>query len=168
MDVERLIDRHKDAVYRQMVRVCGNHDDAEDALVEALTRAYVAQGQLANPEAFRGWLAQIGRRVCFQLRRREALHPIYRLSEVDEEQLVDGVTPEQHATRNEIKGCVQRALETMPEPYRAVYVARELEGRTAEEVAKANGLTVAAVKSRLHRARAMVRETLDHAVCADL
>ena len=68
MDFERLSHQHKDAVYRQMVRVCGNREDAEDVLIEALLKAYRSLGDLAAPEAFRAWLARIANRVCWQLR----------------------------------------------------------------------------------------------------
>ena len=59
MDFERLMKLHKDAVYRQLVRTCGNRDDAEDALVEALTSAHRSLETLRDEKAFRGWLAQI-------------------------------------------------------------------------------------------------------------
>ncbi len=59
MDFERLSHQHKDAVYRQMVRVCGNREDAEDVLIEALLKAYRSLGDLAAPEAFRAWLAAL-------------------------------------------------------------------------------------------------------------
>jgi len=81
---DRLVTQHKDAVYRQMVRVCGNHADAEDVLIEAMLKAYRHLDQLQNSSAFRAWLAQIGRRVCWQLRQREALLPILQLSELEE------------------------------------------------------------------------------------
>ena len=71
MDFDQLVAEHKDAIYRQMVRVCGDRDDADDALVEALGRAYRSLDQLREPEAFRGWLTQIGRRVCLRMRRRD-------------------------------------------------------------------------------------------------
>jgi DNA-directed RNA polymerase specialized sigma24 family protein len=64
-DFDALTRQHKDSVYRQLLRVCGNHEDAEDVLVEALLKAYRHLNQLRDSEAFRAWLAQIGRRVCW-------------------------------------------------------------------------------------------------------
>ena len=61
---EALTQQHKDAVYRQMIRVCGNREDAEDVQVEALLKAYRHLDELRDSAAFRGWLAQIARRVC--------------------------------------------------------------------------------------------------------
>src|SRR5262250_2043431 len=85
MDFEQLANRHKDAVYRQLMRACGNREDAEDVLIEALLKAFSHLNQLQNADAFRAWLAQIGRRVCWQLKQREALVPILQLSALEEE-----------------------------------------------------------------------------------
>ncbi len=58
MNFETLVNQHKDAVYRQMLRVCGNHADAEDVLIEALLKAYRHLDQLRDSVAFRAWLAK--------------------------------------------------------------------------------------------------------------
>jgi RNA polymerase sigma-70 factor (ECF subfamily) len=85
MDFEALANEHKDAVYRQLIRACGNREDAEDVLIEALLKAYRNLGQLRDSSAFRSWLAQIGRRVCWHLKQREALLPIMQLSAMEAE-----------------------------------------------------------------------------------
>jgi DNA-directed RNA polymerase specialized sigma24 family protein len=73
MEFETLANQHKDEVYRQMIRACGNREDAKDVLVEALLKAHRHLGQLRDGGAFRAWLAQIARRVCWQLKKREAV-----------------------------------------------------------------------------------------------
>jgi RNA polymerase sigma-70 factor (ECF subfamily) len=55
-DFEKLANQHKDAVYRQMVRVCGNREDAENVLIEALLKAYRNLDLLRDAVAFRSWL----------------------------------------------------------------------------------------------------------------
>lgn len=164
MDFEKLAQRHKDAVYRQMVRVCGNHDDAEDALVQALLRAFEHASQLRDESAFRGWVSQIGRRICTRMRHREELRPLSSLGDMDFAD--EGADPSLRAEQDHLVSCVKSAVGTLPALYRPVYEMREIEGRTAEETAEALGLTVAAVKSRLHRARAMVRAYLDENACS--
>jgi RNA polymerase sigma-70 factor (ECF subfamily) len=159
MDYERLAARHKDAVYRQMVRVCGNHDDAEDVLIEALISAFKARESLRDEKSFQGWLATIGRRVCGRIKKRESL-----LSLVS---LVDGVdartesTAEIEVGKKELKQCVQRSVDSLPPSYRQVYELCEIEELPAEEVARRLGISLPALKSRLHRARIMVRARLD-------
>lgn len=165
MDFERLANRHKDAVYRQMVRVCGNREDAEDALAEALLGAYRASETLRSEEAFRVWLATIGRRVCLRIRKTEQLAPILALSEVDMPS-----TDDTDATvgMNQMKGCIEDAVMSLPEIYRDTYILREIEGLPAEEVGKSLDISVTAVKSRLHRARKLVRENLDRSLCVNM
>lgn len=157
---ERLVLAHKDAVYRQMVRVCGNHDDAEDVLVEALLRAYQALDTLEDESAFRGWLAIIGRRVCSRLRKKEALAPLIALA--DAEGLP--VPPEDLANRSDmesLKARLKQAMDELPSEMRQVYEMRDIEQVSGEETAERLGITMPAMKSRLHRARALVRTKMD-------
>lgn len=167
MDYERLANRHKDAVYRQMLRMCGNHEDAEDVLAESLLRAYRAVEHLQTEDAFQAWLAQIGRRVCGRLRRRESARPLLAIADLGPgwEPAAQAPSPEELALDAETKRCVQGALDSLPTLYREVYQRRDIEGLTAEEVASQLGLTIPAVKSRLHRARAMVRESIGSRLC---
>jgi RNA polymerase sigma-70 factor, ECF subfamily len=169
MDYEGLARRHKDAVYRQMVRACGNYDDAEDALVEALLAAYKALPQLKDEEAFRGWLAVIGRRVCSRIQKRESLRPVLSLSGLPETEIeaIDyRLDVEEDAEKRSIVDCVKGAVNDLPELLKKVYLSREIEGDSAEQTAGKLGISVAAVKSRLHRARSLVRASLDESVCA--
>mgnify|MGYP000453940717 CR=1 FL=1 len=164
---ERLIARHKDAVYRQLYRMCGNHDDAEDVLVESLAKAYRALDSLEHEDAFRSWLAQIGRRTCGRLKKRESMSPVLALASIEgtsAEPTAAGEDPDEKMLEGQLKECILRAFATLPKAYAQVYEARDMEGLSAEETAQKLGLTVAAVKSRLHRARAMVRERIDCAL----
>lgn len=162
MDFETLTNQHKDAVYRQMLRVCGNREDAEDVLVEALLRAWKSIDRLESAEAFRAWLAQIGRRVCYRVRRREALLPLVEMPEF--EAAATGPNPEQERAAAELKEMMHSALEGLPAEYRRVYEMRDLEEMRGEDVAQTLGISLTAMKSRLHRARAMVRARLDESL----
>jgi RNA polymerase sigma-70 factor (ECF subfamily) len=169
MDFETLANEHKDAVYRQLIRACGNREDAEDVLIEALLKAYRNLGQLRDSSAFRSWLAQIGRRVCLQLKQHEALLPIVQLSAIEAEgtELESGVeAPDVQTARQEMKQLLLHAIESLPKPERAVYELRDLEEVSGDETAAKLGLSLPAVKSRLHRARDRVRVFLDAALIA--
>lgn len=159
MDFAALTNQHKDAVYRQMLRVCGNREDAEDVLVEALLRAWRHIDRLESAEAFRAWLAQIARRVCYRVRRREGLLPLEAMPEF--EAAATGPNPEEQWAAAELKAMVRGALDALPPEYRSVYELRDLEEMRGEEVAQRLGISLTAMKSRLHRARAMVRARLD-------
>jgi RNA polymerase sigma-70 factor (ECF subfamily) len=164
MDFEALANEHKDAIYRQMLRVCGNREDAEDVLVEALLSAYRSMEQLREPAAFRAWLAQIARRVCFQLRERESLQPLIHLDAAEggmAELPHPGAGPEEIVSAAQLRGVLRGAVEALPEEFRTVYTLRDVEELSGDEVAGRMGLSVAAMKSRLHRARAMLRDELE-------
>ena len=167
MNFEALANEHKDRVYRQMIRVCGNREDAEDVLVEALLRAYRHFQELRDDLAFRGWLVQIARRVCWQLKEREALLPVLQLSALEEEgrEIASAETPPDiRAATRQMKALLEEAIRKLPELYGEIYQLRDIEQMRGEQVARRLGITQAAMKSRLHRARQMVREALDAAL----
>ena len=164
MDFDELAVAHKDAVYRQLIKACGNREDAEDVLIEALLKAYRSLGQLRDQAAFRAWLAQIGRRVCWQLKERQALEPILQLSALEEKgtEAVDPApSPDAVYAREHLNELLHRAVDTLEPGQREVYTLRDLEGRSGDEVAQRLGISLAAQKSRLHRARNQVRTYLD-------
>ena len=169
MDFDALANEHKDAVYRQLIRACGNREDAEDVLIEALLKAYRNLGQLRDPAAFQAWLAQIGRRVCWQLKRREALLPIMQLSAMEAEgaelQSRDE-PPDMQTARRQMKQLLRDAIASLPQAERTVYELRDLEEVSGDETAVRLGITLAAMKSRLHRAREGVRRYMDAALGA--
>jgi RNA polymerase sigma-70 factor, ECF subfamily len=167
-DFDALVTTHKDAVYRQLIRSCGNEADAEDVLVEALLKAYHNLDQLRDDAAFRGWLAQIGRRVCWHLKKREALRPLMQLSALEAQGVepVDAAPlPDAALSRKRLRQLLQDAVGHLDPAYRAVYTLRDLEGLSGAETARRLGITVAAQKSRLHRARAEMRAFLDERLC---
>jgi RNA polymerase sigma-70 factor, ECF subfamily len=171
MDFERLSHQHKDAVYRQMVRVCGNREDAEDVLIEALLKAYRSLSDLEAPEAFRAWLARIANRVCWQLRKRKSLAPLLQLSVLEEGggELVDrSPSAEEQAGAAEMKQLFMAALSSLPEDALAVYQLRAIEELSGEQTASRLGISLAAMKSRWHRARKLMRERLDAALIGSL
>lgn len=169
-DFETLAAEHKDAVYRQLIRTCGNQEDAEDVLVEALLRAYQNLDQLREHGAFRAWLAQIGRRVCWHLKARQALVPIIQLSALEDQGLhpVDTAPPpDAIVARQRLRDLIDEALQGLDPDNRVVYELRDLEGHSGQEVADRLGISLAAQKSRLHRARAQVRAFLDRRLASE-
>jgi len=159
---ESLVNQHKDSVYRQMIRVCGHREDAEDALASALMFAFKASETLKADAAFRNWLGTIGTRVCTRMRSHAGMN--LALEYAEQHDLL--ATEEKEFDMAILKGCVQDAVEHLPETYRSVYTLCELEENTVPETAIELGISTAAVKSRLLRSREMIRKSLDHSVCA--
>ena len=150
-----------------MIRVCGNREDAEDVFIEALLKAYRHLDQLRDDQAFQSWLAQIARRVCWQLKKREALLPLLQLSMLEQEgkdiQNDEPPVDAQLAAR-EMKEVFRRAVRQLPQLYQDVYRLRDIEELPGPAVEKRLGISQAAMKSRLHRARDLMRQYLDEAL----
>jgi len=167
VNFEALANEHKDAVYRQMIRVCGNREDAEDVLIEALLKAYRHLDQLRDSVAFRAWLAQIAKRVCWQLKQQDSLMPLLQLSALEDEgkQISGNELPmEAQLASRQMKQLLSEAVDGLPPDYRSVYQLRDVEELSGREVARRLGLSLAAMKSRLHRARELLRQHLDAAL----
>jgi RNA polymerase sigma-70 factor (ECF subfamily) len=164
MDFERLANEHKDAVYRQMIRVCGNREDAEDVLIEALLNAYRHLDQLRDSVAFRAWLAKIAQRVCWQFKERQALAPLLQLSALAEEgrELPSSDEPiDGKLAVDQMKRFMSAAVQKLPPQDREVYELRDLQELAGDEVARRLNISLSALKSRLHRARRAVRAQID-------
>ena len=164
---EKLANQHKDAVYRHMVRVCGNRGDAEDVLIEALLKAYRNLNQLRDVVAFRAWLGKIAPRVCWQLKQKEALMPLLQLSTLElegREISQDEPSMEAKMAARQTKQILDEAIRELPELYAEVYRLRDIDELSGGEVARRLGISGAAMKSRLHRARELLRQRPDQAL----
>lgn len=137
--------------------MCGNHDDAEDSLAEALLRAYRNAGQLQSEEQFKAWLVQIGRRACSRLKRKEALLAFIELTD-------EAATPPEQQEKlleKELKDCIQSAYDAMPESYRQAYRLVDILELPLQKAAAELMVSLPNLKSRLHRARKMLRDQID-------
>jgi len=164
--------RAQAAAYRFSLLVCGGADDADDAMQEALLKTYRYAARIREPEAFRTWLYRTVKNACLIGRRRRVDEPP-RLLSLDEaipgedggERTIDAVDPgrgPEEATINAgLRERLGRALRALPPSYRLVIFLREIEGLTTREVAKVAGISAANVKTRLHRARLMLRQELE-------
>lgn len=125
--------------------------DVDDAVQESLIRITRHLPQLRAAAAFSGWLMTMVKRECLRLAR------LVRLHEPSTDELLD-----QLATRSDegLRLDLGRALESLPAHYLEVVLLRDAEELSLQEIAARTGETIACVKSRLHRARMLVREYL--------
>lgn len=131
---------------------CSNSEDAEDAVQVALWQLHRKIGTLGTVAAFATWLFRIVERECYRIFKRSAAKASH--SAPLAEELAAPQVP------TDLRLDLARAIAALPEAYRVALILRDVEELTAPEVAASLGLSVQAVKSRLHRARAMVRESL--------
>jgi RNA polymerase sigma-70 factor (ECF subfamily) len=171
--MERLLIRAQEAAYRFSLLVCGHSEDAEDVMQEALLKTYQHVTQISEPDAFRTWLYTTVRNACLMKRRRHAGEP---QSFVSLEQGVDGpdgtmavelADParrvDQRLSERWTSDRLRDALKRLSPVHRTIVVMREIEGLTTKEVATITGISEANVKTRLHRARLMLRRHLGDA-----
>jgi RNA polymerase sigma-70 factor, ECF subfamily len=170
--METLLMKAQEVAYRFSLLVCGRADDADDAMQEALLKTYRYAARIREPEAFRAWLYRTVRNACLIGRRRRANEPEHFVSLDDtasdmdgRERQVDAVDsghdPERQAINSSLRSRLRRSLAAVPRPYRVVVVLREIEGLSTREVAEVMGISEANVKTRLHRARLLLREHLE-------
>jgi RNA polymerase sigma factor (sigma-70 family) len=152
--IDALLILHHTDVRRFAHTLCATPEDAEDALQETLWIVSRKIGTLRTASAFISWLFMIVKRECYRLLRiRQKDLPLDTVPEPTDER-------EQSRDRLQIAQEISIAIKNLPQIYRQVIVMRDLEEMTAVEVAATLGITVEAVKSRLHRARNILRTTL--------
>lgn len=159
--VEVLLERYQARIYRFGLRLCGDPSDAEDVVQETMLAMAKALPSFRGEASLSTWLYSIARSHC--VRRRRKKPPVTELSALDADAPeVEDPAPnaERLAEDRELEAVLQAAIARLPAPDREVLVLRDVEGLTAPEVAKVVGLSVDAVKSRLHRARLKVRARL--------
>jgi RNA polymerase sigma-70 factor (ECF subfamily) len=161
--MDQLLRRAQEVARRFSLAVCGDADDAEDALQEALLRTYRSTRQIRDASAFRPWLYRIVRNACLVSRRKRAHEPSHLESldaPVDSRHpaAIDaahpGRDPEQLAEAARLRARLRKALGALPRSYRIVLFLRDMEGLSTREVAQVVGISENNVKTRLRRARA--------------
>lgn len=164
--LEALLARHAPAVLRFGKKMCREPEDAKDVLQEALLAAARGVREFRGDASFATWLFTIARSFCIKKRRVSKFAPAETVS------LDDGTSgarlvassaplPDEVAADHELSRALSRAIDELDEGSREVLLLRDVEGLTAPEVASVLGISVDAVKSRLHRARVQVRARLE-------
>ncbi len=164
-----IMERHNRRLYRVARSILRNDSEAEDVVQEAYVNAFAHLAGFRGDSSLAAWLSRITMNEALGRLRRE--RPAVEL-EVLEAQLPEAQIiqfpqaatsgdPERTMAQREILQLVERATDNLPEIFRTVFVTRVIEGMSVEETAELLGLQSATVKTRLHRARRLVREQLD-------
>lgn len=164
--LEQLLVRYRPHLYRFGLRMCGNVEDAADVAQESLISMARSLPEFRGESSVSTWLYTIARRFCIRKRRRSKFAPA-REDSLDANNGADAgrvadpaPSPEEAASNIELAAVLTRAIDALAPAYREVLILRDVEGLPAAEVARIVGVSVDAVKSRLHRARLTVRQAL--------
>jgi RNA polymerase sigma-70 factor (ECF subfamily) len=151
-----LLESHRHGVYRYGLHVCPTTEDTEDAVQETLWAATRAIRSFRGPaSSFSGWLFAIVRRACFRLF--DAHRRTRRMGISDGEPATDSRDPEDLFLEKERTELLAAALNHLHPDHREVVLLRDVQGVSGPEAADRLGITLQALKSRLHRARAELR-----------
>lgn len=162
--LSQLVHAYHDRVYRFGLRVCRDGFDADDAVQEAFLQL-ARRPDVAKDQGALSWLFAVVKNACLRMlrpfvRERRALGE--RVADADDASVVDPaqLDPQQALERWELVQSVHAAIASLDRPLREVLVLRDLEGLSGEETSAALGIELAAMKSRLHKARTQLRGSL--------
>jgi RNA polymerase sigma-70 factor (ECF subfamily) len=167
--VRTLTRRYNRRLFRLTRSILHNNAEAEDVVQETWVRAFAGLDGFRREAAFATWLTRIAINEALGRKRRqrptidwETYSENKREAEIIQFP-VSAMTgdPERTMARSEIREVLERSIDELPETFRGVFVARLVEGMSVEETAELFGLKPETVKTRLHRARTLLRDALD-------
>jgi RNA polymerase sigma-70 factor (ECF subfamily) len=164
-----LMRRGNQRLFRVARSIVRDESEAEDVLQEAYVTAFAKIAEFRGEASIFTWLTRIViNEARGRLRKRRKT---VQLSELDAGRAEAGRVlvfptacsgdPERNAARAEARRLLERAVDELPEPFRLVFVMRDVEGASIAETSEALGVRRETVKTRLHRARRLLRQALD-------
>ena len=165
---EELVNRYETKIFRLGMNITQNREDAEDVMQDAFLKSYQNLNRFQGDSRFYTWLVRIAiNEALMKLRKRRPNQfsldePVAGEGEPVFHELKDwGPSPEQRFAQTELNEILSRVIGELEPIYRVVFLLRDVEEISTEETAQILGISVAAVKSRLLRARLQLREKLD-------
>ncbi|WP_431310508.1 RNA polymerase sigma factor SigE [Mobilicoccus caccae] len=159
---DEVVRDHSARIYRLAYRLTGNQHDAEDLTHDVFIRVFRSLGSY-QPGTFEGWLHRITTNLFLDRMRRKQRIRFDALSEDAAARLPSKARgPAQEYDDTHFDDDVQRALDALSPEFRAAVVLCDIEGLTYEETAAALGVKLGTVRSRIHRGRSLLRESLAH------
>ena len=161
---EILMRRHNQRLYRAARAIVRDETEIEDVLQQTYMNAFAHLHQFAARSQFSTWLTRIlineASRRRRTLQERSGADTVEALDERGASARRADPNPEHRAYASELRRVLEEAVDALPDTYRIVFMLRDVEGMSTSETALALGLADEAVKTRLHRGRAMLRRAL--------
>ena len=165
-----LVQRYKDPMYNLAYRMLRDRQEAEDIAQETFLHVFRALNRFQTGERFSPWVYRIATNLCLdKLRRNKGMSisldaPMGPESDVYLQVADPGDGPDAALELSELRDDVQRAVDALPERYRTIVILRHLHDRSYEEIAEIVDLPLGTVKTRLFRAREILRRWLSGVV----
>jgi RNA polymerase sigma-70 factor, ECF subfamily len=169
--IRAIIKANNRLLYRLARGILRNDAEAEDVVQETYVRAFTNLDSFRGDSSLATWLARIAMNEA--LGRLRSQRPTVELASLPsgaiEAQIIQfplaaSIDPEKTMAQREIQTVVEHAIDELPEPFRLVFITRVVEGMNVEETAEILDLKPETVKTRLHRARAMLRENVERKI----
>ena len=161
---EQLVNKYEARLYSVALRMCGNREDAQDCLQDAMLRIYRSLDRFKGQSAFSTWAYRITMNTCLdELRRRRsrAATSLDALLETGWDPAAETVTPEDAAISAEQRRALEAAIADLPEDMRSAIILREMHDMTYEEISEALDTNIGTVKSRISRGRERLRQLIN-------
>ena len=159
-----LMRRYQERVYWVARRIVGSHDDADDIVQETFVKAYLALGEFRGDSSFFTWIYRIAVNLSLNaLRKRQVLNYLHQ-SELLSRILPSADDPGKDLENSEIESALQRAVATLPEKQKAVFVMRYFDEMTYEEIGRVLKTSVGGLKANYFHALRKVREYMRHEI----
>ncbi len=168
---EQLVDRYEDKVYRLAFRFVRNETEAKEIVQDTFLSVWRKLDTFKGDAQFGSWVYRVAANAALMRLRSQRRHP-----EVSTEELpIDFLDtygqipasgdnwarrPDDELQSDELRRRIQAAVDDLPEIYRTVFLIRDVEGLSTEETAQVLDISIPTVKTRLHRARLALRETI--------
>jgi RNA polymerase sigma-70 factor, ECF subfamily len=159
--LEAMIRDHARFVYRVAYSVLRNHHDAEDAAQETFLRATRHRGELSQVEQPRAWLAKIAWRAALDRRRSKPALSLDEAAGQVNALCSRGLPADEVAGNHQMQALLDRLIAELPRRLREVLVLSTVEEMSTSQIAAILGIREVSVRSRLHRARQVLRKKLD-------
>lgn len=164
---EELLERYSTRVMNLALRITRNQEDAEEVLQDVFITIFKKVATFENRAAFSSWLYRVTMNASFMKIRARNRRRTVSMEEIDPHEQEkwstgrsDTSSIEYLTTSHELRHVLQDAIDALPYDYRAIFVLRDVDGLSNQATSEILGLSVPAVKSRLHRARVLLRESL--------
>ena len=165
----QLVKKYEQTIYNFAFKICRNRDKAENITQETFFSMVKSLNQFDNKSKLSTWLYRIVANHCLMLARKEKNRQFVSIDNDDslydnEKYIVDySRLPTKYTENEELKKVLDDAISKLSPDYRMIFLLRDVEGLSTEETAEASDLSISAVKSRLHRARAFLRNEITRA-----